>query len=908
MKQISRCCVWLLLAALAGCAPPAAQPVASQGAPSPSTAPAGSPLEVASRRLEPSGLLVARLGNGMTVIVQENHNAPVACVQAVVRAGSLYEGKYLGCGISHLLEHLVAQGAEHAHGPGQTVQVQRGPSKEDQIGGQSNAYTSLDDTTYYIAATASKTDDCIDLIADWLARPSFTQADFQREHGVVQRELEMGRDSPQRQLWYAHMQNSYGTHPAAVPTIGLQAPLAGLTYADVLDYHRRMYVPQNVLFIVVGDVEAEKVLDRACRSFAGFRPGRVPAFALPAVEPLAATRRVVFTQKSVTEAAETLSFQTVPLVHEDLYPLDVLSYVLTNGESSRLVQAIQRRDRLVTDISSSSWTPAWGTGQFSFSFRCDPDKADSAEKALLDELGKVVRQGVTDEELARAKRQKVADFVYSQQTVQSQAGTLGSDFLSTDDVEFSRKYTDRIQKVTAGQVRAAARKYFTFDRMAVTRMLPPASAAVGTAEVGEKARAQTEVLKLANGLRVILHSAPTVDLVSMTLATRGGVLLETGETNGLGTLMSSLSTQGAGKLTAEQIATFFDGAGGAISGNCGNNTFYWQATVLAESFEGALPIFADVVVRPTFPAKELEILRPRLLAAIRRTTEQWFGLLNKEWREDFFGKSPLSMLPIGTEKVVEAADVKSIASYHARHVRAGASVLAIYGRFDLEETAARVEELFAAMPAGNNELAPLPAVKLPEGGETFAHASELKTAGVIVSAPGMIVSDTVDKLPMTVLDTIISGYRLPRGWLHDELRGKKLVYVVHAYNWPALVPGAFVVYANCEPDKVNEVARIIRENLRKTLTHPFSQAEVDEAVNFILTADLLDNQAVSSLAMQAALDELYGLGYDFQKKYEALLRAVSPADITRVARKFLGGGYLTTIVSPAAPGQGGPGE
>ncbi|KPK83894.1 MAG: hypothetical protein AMJ81_07070 [Phycisphaerae bacterium SM23_33] len=883
---------YLLLAAIAGgCGAPAGtarvKPAATE------------PMEVAARTPARPGVTVARLSNGLTVIVAQNHDAPVVCVSAYVRAGGLYEGKYLGAGISHLCEHLVAEGAVHDHGPAGTApEAKQTGSRVEEIGGQSNAYTSLAHTCYYIAAAASKTDACIDLVADWMARSQITDADFRREHDVVQRELEMGRDSPRRQLWYAHARNFYGTHPAAVPVIGYQAPLAGLTLADVRDYHRRMYVVQNMVFVVAGDVETDKVLEQARRAFAGLQPGLLPDLTLPEVSPIANTRRVVFAHKAATEAMQYVSFRTIPLIHEDLYALDVLSYVLTNGESSRLVRRLKREQRLVTDVDSSSWTPAWGRGQFSFSFRCRPEQADEAEKALLAELGKVLAEGVTAEELARAKRQKVADLVYEQQTVESQAALLASDYLSTGDVEFSRRYTQRIQAVTAEQVKAVAVKYFDFDAMAITRMLPPEAAAKASAAERRQQPPQTKFFKLPNGMRVILHSTSTAELVSMVLVTRGGLLLETPQTNGLGTLMTALSVKGAGQRSAEQIAEFFDGAGGSISGACGNNTFYWEATVLSDSFTQALPIFADVVLRPAYPEKELNIVRPVLAAQIRRIEEGWYGQLNKRFRKDFFGDSPLSMMSAGSAEVVSQASREAVAAYHGRYVKAGASVLAVYGSFDLAEAESQVRRLFGAMPTGDNAVATLGARGVAPGGETFVHPAKLKGAALIVAAPGMKVTDVQDNLAMAVLDTIISGYRLPSGWLHTELRGRGLVYVVHASNWAALTPGAFMAYAHCEPQNAALVARTIREKFRRTVSYPFSRREVDEAVNIIVTAELLENQSMMALAMQAALDELYGLGFDFRREYEKRLRAVTPAEVSRVAGKYLAGGYVTTVVTP----------
>jgi zinc protease len=287
-----------------------------------------------------------------------------------------------------------------------------------------------------------------------------------------------------------------------------------------------------------------------------------------------------------------------------------------------------------------------------------------------------------------------------------------------------------------------------------------------------------------------------------------------------------------------------------------------------------------------------------LLARIKQTEESWQGQLGKRFREDFYKDSPLALSPQGKPEVLSAATPEALAEYHKQHVKAGSSVLAVYGRFDLPAVKAQVQKLFADLPAGENAIPSAPAPKVKPEGETFVHPGKTEGAGIMVAVPGMKITDLKDRLPITVLTTIISGYQLPRGWLFDDLRGAKLVYVAQAYNSPALVPGAFQAVAHSEPDKADLVAKITRDDLRKACTYAFSQQEIDEAVNIVLTADLLDNQSMSSLAMQAALDELYGFGYDFRARYEKMLRAVTPAEVSAVAKKYLGGGFMTVIVRP----------
>ena len=151
---------------------------------------------------------------------------------------------------------------------------------------------------------------------------------------------------------------------------------------------------------------------------------------------------------------------------------------------------------------------------------------------------------------------------------------------------------------------------------------------------------------------------------------------------------------------------------------------------------------------------------------------------------------------------------------------------------------------------------------------------------------------------MMVLDTLISGYDLPRGPLHSRLRGAQLVYVVHASNWPGVLPGTFFIYANTQPDKVEEVVSIIRQTVRETLGRQWTQGEIDEAINIILTSETLGNQAMADLATQAALDELFGFGYDYHRGLEDRLRAVAPADLHRVANKYLAGPAVEVVTTP----------
>ena len=217
----------------------------------------------------PDQITLATLSNGLTVIVQENHVAPVATVRCFVKnTGSAYETKNLGAGLSHVLEHVVAGGST-------THRTEKEIEKiVDTFGGATNAFTSTDMTTFFIDCPAKNTMTAIELVADSMQHVTFEPAEFARELKVVRRELADGEVDRQHVLWKLLQQTVYTTHPARHPIIGYLEVLNGTTNQTIIDFYHERYVPNNQVFVVVGDVDTQKVLDEVAKQYAGTPRGR----------------------------------------------------------------------------------------------------------------------------------------------------------------------------------------------------------------------------------------------------------------------------------------------------------------------------------------------------------------------------------------------------------------------------------------------------------------------------------------------------------------------------------------------------------------------------------------------------------------------------------------------------------
>src|SRR5215467_4337572 len=392
------------------------------------------------------------LDNGVTVLIEENHANPVVAVEVFVRTGSMYEQEYLGSGISHFFEHIIHGGTTSTRSEADSRRLL------EAIGNDSNAYTTVDHTAYYINTTTEHWRTALELLADWMLHSSITPAEFEREKGVVQRELEQDLDNPEQMLAQIATETRFQVHPARYPVIGYKELVQKVSRDDLVRYYQRMYTPNNMLVVVVGDVQTPDVLARMRETFGQGERRPLPAISLPE-EPPQLGKRTVVKEMVVAQATMSLSFRTVALTHPHLYPLDVLAYILANGDSARLVRRIQEEQQLVYAIRASSSTPAYAVGALTVLAALDAEQVPAATEAILQELYRLRDELVSPEELAKAKKQKLADYVFEHQTVEQRAHALGLNMLATYDPNFSDTYVRNIQHVTAEDIREVARLY-----------------------------------------------------------------------------------------------------------------------------------------------------------------------------------------------------------------------------------------------------------------------------------------------------------------------------------------------------------------------------------------------------------------------------------------------------------------
>lgn len=835
--------------------------------------------------------VVETLANGMTIAVEENRSAPLASVRFYVLAGSVYEGQYLGSGISHFVEHCVSEGSA-------TRTKEQIDTLRESLGNSSNAYATADHTCYHITAPASRVQEAIELVADYVLQPSFPLDAVKTQRGIIEREIAMGEDDPGRRLWHLFTGTVFRTHPARYPTIGYRDQFDLLQRADLIAFHSAHYVPENIVAVVVGDFDPEQVL-AYLRELLGRHPrAAVRRDTLPSEPPQISPRRQIETDPALNRAYLFMGWPTVSLFSPDLYALDVADFVLGHGPSSRLVARLRDELGLVDGIASFSYTPAYDAGLFAIRASLDPAKLPEAEGAVVEEVRRLIQQDVSAEELQKAITQKAAEIIYAQETIEGRASVLGMDLINTGDPGFSSKYIEGIRQVTAADVRRVAATYLRPETLNTAVLGPPevADQQQPRQQDGPGTTGQTVKHRLDNGMVVLVQEARHSPVVSVLAAFKGGVRYETEQTNGLSNFAAAMLVRGTDSRTYRQITDATDRIAARLAPFSGRNTLGLQAQSTSDNFPQMLGIVADCLMQPAFPQDQLERQRQLILAEISARQDNVDAVAMDLLADTLYRRHPYRMPLLGTTESVAALTRDHLAEFHSRYLRPNGMVLSIIGDVSAEQAVRLVEQQFADFAIG--EIAPPPIAQEPEQAESRLQRQkrDQQQAIVLYGFPGPTITSS-DRHALDVLSAVLAGTPIPGGRLHTALRDAQLVYASWGYPVPGIETGHYVIYAATAPERITETQETIEKIVAEMAARPADAQELERGRSMALAAQQLSIQASLERAQGMVLDELYGLGFDNSLHYADNVAQVTAEQVQQVAGRLLNLEAATIVIT-----------
>lgn len=827
------------------------------------------------------------LDNGMVCLVKEDHTAPVVAIQIWVGSGSVNEGRMLGAGLSHFVEHMIFKGTP-TRSPGDI-------SREiSDAGGDVNAYTAWDRTVFHTTLPSRNWKVGLDVLADAVMNATFPENEWKRERDVILREFAMNRDDPDRELYRLFESTAYRDHPYRFPVIGYEDIFKAATHKDLVSYFHNNYTPDNMIVVVVGNVPAAEMRQTLESTFAGFSRRPSDRAVLPTEPPQVAPR--IARQTGNYEVGRLMwGYHATALNDPDTPALDVLADIVGDGLSSRLNREIREKQKLVYGIDASSLTLK-DPGMFIISAAFDPAKEAAVTTAIQQEIDRWSADAFTDQEIEKARRAVLVGELAGLQTMEGQAYSYASGEFYAGDPRFAERYLESIGKVDAKKLREVVRTYLRPDNRTLVVLAPAGAAPTNAAPTATQDEIKLQKVVLSNGMPLIVREDHRLPFVYFCAAFQGGLLQESETNNGITQLMADLLTRGTEKRNAQEIAKTAETLGGYLSPFCGRNSFGLQARCLAGDVDTFADLFADCLLHPIFPEEEVQKQRTIQLAAIQQQREQPFFIADEALRRMLFPNHPYRFTPTGAENSVKDLQRDQILRHFNRLAVRKNVVLALFG----DITADRARELAEKYLAGLRDGAP----PKPPAEPAAAHLpmrSKLREprqqAIVLVGYPGVDIRDPrMDAL--SVIENALSGLSSDLGMEVREKRG--LVYFVGAFNRPGVEPGMFAAYAGTRPDQVDRVVKLIDRELSRVATRGLREEEWLRAREQILAAHDMSLQDNAGLAQTCSLNELYGLGYDYGLGIKQRLDSLTLDAVKEAAASLFGREHRAcSIVLPA---------
>jgi predicted Zn-dependent peptidase len=391
------------------------------------------------------------LNNGMKFIVLESSSIPNATMYTFFKVGSRNEAPGT-TGLAHFFEHMMFNGSKH-YGPKMFDRTM------EASGGSNNAYTNSDVTVYQDWFPASSLETIFKLEGDRIGHLSIDPKMVDSERGVVLSERSTGLENSNAQMLIQELDSvAFVAHPYAIPTIGWESDIKAWTQKDLENYFRTYYAPNNAVSVIVGDVKVEDVKKLATK-YLGSIPKRATPPAVRTVEPEQKGERRLFVAKpSATSANLIVAYKVPERASADTYALDLLQSVLTDGKTSRLYKALVET-RLATSVGANS-SDGFDPGLlYIMTVAAAGVEPARIEKAMLEAIDKVVKQGVSEEELQKVKNSRLLGIYRQQETINGKAQMLGNYEVFNGDYKKAFDAPAAYEKLTVADIQAVAAKY-----------------------------------------------------------------------------------------------------------------------------------------------------------------------------------------------------------------------------------------------------------------------------------------------------------------------------------------------------------------------------------------------------------------------------------------------------------------
>jgi zinc protease len=842
------------------------------------------------------------LGNGLTLLVQPDHSAPVVAVVTHVKAG-FFDEPDRWTGISHVLEHMFFKGTPR-RGVGAIARETKS------AGGYLNASTTYDHTTYFTVLPASGLETALDIQSDALCHSVIDAGELARELQVIIQEAKRKLDTPSAVAYETMHAVMFDRHRIRRWRIGHEDQLARLTRDDLWAYYRSRYVPERTIVAIVGAVDPDQALALARRTYGGW-PG-APGVVDPSPdEPERREVRARTLRGDVSQAELVLGWRVVPPLHPDAPVLDLAAAVLGSGRGSWLYRSL-REPGIVTWAAAHNYAPT-ELGVFSLSAELRPERLEAAVAGAAEAIARLALVGPSDDDLERARTLVRARWARRLESMEGRASALAAAEALEDVGLLDREYA-RLAEIGPAEVRQSAARYLAPDAVAGVAYLPTGAGKDLTADTLARAFAVSELRPASNrglpharsrppgsarpsaehgvsvtrlpGADLLVYRKTGVPLVTLGLYVPR-LRFDPPHHAGLGSLLVRAAVRGAGDFDAAGLAFAFERLGGTLATSSASDWLGFGASVLAEHLGEAATLLDTVFSQPHLRDVDIASERGLMTAEAEHVADDMFRFPFQLAFSAAFGERGYGLPVGGLPETLPAIAPEDVRGWHQTALLGGRPVVIAVGDVEPARASDELAGVFAARPVTPTAEPPEP-VPWRAGGDPDSAgrvvSRDKAQAALAMAFPGPSRRQP-EHTAAQVWAAVASGLG---GRLFEALRDRRsLAYTVVASAWQKARGGALLTYIATSPEREEEAREQMLVELERFAREPVAESELRQAVSYLAGQAEVNRQHAGAVAGEILECWLAAGSLEEMSDPGAPFRAVTADDVQRLAAASL---------------------
>ena len=857
-----------------------------------------------------------QLKNKLNVLLIESKKSPVVSVQMWVKTGSADEKKSEE-GISHFIEHLVFKGTDK-------FKVGEIASTVEASGGELNAYTSFDQTVFYVTISKTFSDVALNVVSQMMGYPTFDQAEVDSEREVVCEEIKMGMDSPNRRSSQLLFSSVFKKHAYGVPVIGYEKNVRSWPVKKIVKFYQSRYVPSNMFLVISGDFETAEMKQKVFEYFGGFK--NYPLRKVKRVKEPAQKKFNYKVQKyKIQDQHLHLSFRAPNVKHKDVPALDVLAMILGQGDSSRLVKKMRLEKPLTNSISAFNYNPT-DDGLFAISAHYQGEKFNEVVAECFKQIHQIKNFQPDWSEVKRSIVAISSEQFYSVETVDGLANKAGSQEFYFKNQNAQKKYLQILSKITPEHVTKVAKKYLKLDQLSASYLgdqdeaqsklqmeslkklwkdivevkaesLKTKNKKIKIPKLSLKSNSGSSELNIEkvtrdSGIQVVFCPVLDTPTVTAKLVFKGGARYEQPEFMGVSELTSRTWISSTAKRTEEQLMQELEESAISFSAFSGKNTSGFSLDYLSVFENTALDLMIDGILNSEFKAEIIDREKEMLEQAIKSRQDHPSSLCMRQFLKTIYGDHPLSYEATGTLKTLPTINREHLIAHSKKILNPKNLVISVVGDFNKKSWLEKIEELEKAISKNSSKPTVHALESFDENRSEFL-LSEKEQSHVIVGWRGLTLNSK-ERFTLEAIEAILAGQG---GRLFYELRDKNsLAYSVSPMKMESLETGYFGGYIACSPEKVDKAIEMFHAEFKKLVDYPVSPEELERAKKYLIGQHDIGLQRKSAVCNLLAFDMTYGNDYNVSLNIATEYKKITAQDVQKLSNKLFTKPYAISVV------------